>query len=649
MKLSRFSLVFLFALLTACNFSLAADVTPPPGYQPPTAKPTDLALAGPLFPLVPPDPTKAAATFAEKCAPCHGTTGNGDGPRSAQLPNPPASLGAIETARQAVPEQWFKIVSQGNLERMMPPFQSLSDRERWDVVAYALNLSIPPATLQQGADLYQQNCARCHGQSGQGDGPDSTGKKVAAFSNQEGMASKSLADFEKTIDNGSDAMPSFHDKLSADQRWALASYVRQFSFMPTVANAVSTSTPASQQTLAVGAASSLTTTLAVSSTAQITSSVGAVLTNTIGVVTGLVTNGSGGAMPPGSEVMLHAFDDMQVAFTQTTQLDDKGSYFFGELEMIPGRTFLTTMKMGGVIYSSDFGTVEAGKDRIDLPIQVYESTTDTSALRIDRLHYFLEMAGTNNDTLRVGELYIISNPTQKTVTGAQPGGPVLQFKLPPDAQNLQFQDGALGGRYLATSDGFADTMAVRPGEAQYQVLFAYELPAKRKIELSRPVFLPITDVVIMTPNQNITVSGQNIQDGGTRDVQGTQYHMYTAGPLQPGSDFQMTVNSGSTSSLIPSLTQGNTAGLFVGLGALGLALVVAGVWLYLRSRKNTVPALALDDGESAEAAPESSEALMDAILALDDLHQEGKLPDEAYRQRRADLKVRLKDALEKEG
>jgi cytochrome c1 len=29
----------------------------------------------------------------------------------------------------------------GNIENFMPPFASLSDQERWDVVAYALSLS----------------------------------------------------------------------------------------------------------------------------------------------------------------------------------------------------------------------------------------------------------------------------------------------------------------------------------------------------------------------------------------------------------------------------------------------------------------------------------------------------------------------------
>jgi hypothetical protein len=38
---------------------------------------------------------------------------------------------------------------------------------------------------------------------------------------------------------------------------------------------------------------------------------------------------------------------------------------------------------------------------------------------------------------------------------------------------------------------------------------------------------------------------------------------------------------------------------------------------------------------------------MDAILALDDLYQEGKLPEEAYLQRRSELKARLERELGK--
>jgi hypothetical protein len=45
--------------------------------------------------------------------------------------------------------------------------------------------------------------------------------------------------------------------------------------------------------------------------------------------------------------------------------------------------------------------------------------------------------------------------------------------------------------------------------------------------------------------------------------------------------------------------------------------------------------------------PDDPDALMDAIIALDDLHKAGELPEEAYQQRRAALKDRLSQVVGK--
>ena len=43
--------------------------------------------------------------------------------------------------------------------------------------------------------------------------------------------------------------------------------------------------------------------------------------------------------------------------------------------------------------------------------------------------------------------------------------------------------------------------------------------------------------------------------------------------------------------------------------------------------------------------PDDPDALMDAIIALDDLYQAGDLPEQAYRERREAMKARLKEVL----
>ena len=67
------------------------------------------------------------------------------------------------------------------------------------------------------------------------------------------------------------------------------------------------------------------------------------------------------------------------------------------------------------------------------------------------------------------------------------------------------------------------------------------------------------------------------------------------------------------------------------------------MWLYLRDRRQSGE----DDEEDEDLDEEGddSEEVMDAIIALDDQYREGNLSEEAYQQRRAELKSKLKKLL----
>ena len=141
-------------LLAACNFRLAADVTPPPGYVPPTPAPT----LGPLYPASAPDLENGASIFAEKCSPCHGVTGLGDGSDGKDLPVTVPAFALPETARKASPAAWYTMVSQGNLDRFMPPFLSLSEQDRWTWFPM-LSLCTPLPTKLKQAKLCLKKAA----------------------------------------------------------------------------------------------------------------------------------------------------------------------------------------------------------------------------------------------------------------------------------------------------------------------------------------------------------------------------------------------------------------------------------------------------------------------------------------------------------
>jgi mono/diheme cytochrome c family protein len=640
-KLSQIVVYFCLVLvLSACSFSLAEDITPPPDLQQqsPSGQAQPAAVSSNTFPLLPPNPANGAAVYAENCSPCHGSAGLGDGPQAAQLPNPPAALGSPDLARQSTLAGWYQMVTQGNIQNFMPPFSSLTDGQRWDVVAYAFTLSVPQKTLDQGKQLFQTNCARCHGDTGKGDGPDAAGlaNPPQDLTNLEFMATKSENDFFNAITQGAAPdMPAFGDQISESDRWVLAAYVHNLAFAGNAGQVAAETTPVPGAS--TPASGEITPGAVVTSTGTLSG------TQTVGTVTGRVTVSDGGSLPISTTVTLHGFDNMQTAITQTVGIQSDGTFTFSGVPMPDGRVFLVTTSYQGTTYSSDIATVQSGQNNISLPVTVYSTSTDASILSVDRLHLFFDPL--DAQTIQVIELYVISNPGAKTIVPAKEGDPVVTFKLPPGATNLQFQDGSLGGRYLQTPDGFGDTVSVRPGSGSYQVLFSFDIPYDKKVDLVQPITLPTNAVVILAPEGTINVKGDQLQDAGSRDVQGAQYHMYNGPAYSPGQELKLTVTAGTGVQGL-AIAAGSSSSLLVGVGALGVALIVAGAFLFMRNRARVTP----PDEQTAASLPatpssEGAETVMDAILALDDLYKEGKLPEDAYQQRRAELKARLKELL----
>lgn len=87
--------------------------------------------------------------------------------------------------------------------------------------------------LVKGAKLYSENCASCHGASGNGRGPLARGMTPPpiAFTDIERARQRSLFALYQVIGQGLDgtAMPSFA-QLSDEDRWALAFYVGGLAF-----------------------------------------------------------------------------------------------------------------------------------------------------------------------------------------------------------------------------------------------------------------------------------------------------------------------------------------------------------------------------------------------------------------------------------
>jgi mono/diheme cytochrome c family protein len=93
-------------------------------------------------------------------------------------------------------------------------------------------LAASTQTLSTGRKLFEQHCARCHGASGHGDGPDAAKlspppANIAAASKMP-MASDGYLFW--TISEGGaptgSAMPPFKQALTNDEIWKIITYLR---------------------------------------------------------------------------------------------------------------------------------------------------------------------------------------------------------------------------------------------------------------------------------------------------------------------------------------------------------------------------------------------------------------------------------------
>lgn len=352
-------------------------------------------------------------------------------------------------------------------------------------------------------------------------------------------------------------------------------------------------------------------------------------------IRGTISNPSGSPLPADIAVKLFGFEGMAQAFELSATPVD-GVYEFTDVTVTEGMAYLVQVDANGYSFGSDIlHAADLTGAVAELPVSIYDTSSDPSGLTVDRMHVFFDFAVA--EKVQVVELFIVSNTSDKVIVPSADGTPALTFGLPEGATNLLFESGALGDRFVATENGFGDLTPIVPGTSQHQVLFSFDLPYERKLDLSLPILQNVASVVVMLPPEGVKMESSQLMSAGQRDMSGMAFDMYTGSALAAGSSLDMRL-SGKVSSIKEDTN--SFGGIAMGATVFGLALIGTGIWLY-RQRKTQEEDVA--ESEVIEEQPEESEeALLDAILALDDLYQAGNLPEDAYQERRAALKERLR-------
>lgn len=161
------------------------------------AAPVGRVLFPPTEAQQPGDLAQGKVIYEKKCLLCHGEKGDGNGPAAPLLDPKPRDFTKgkykVRTSASGQPptdSDLFGIISDGMAGTSMPAWKVLSEKDRWNLVAYlksfaggafkeapkAAKLPKEVATskesIARGKEMFEAiECNKCHGNAGRGDGP----------------------------------------------------------------------------------------------------------------------------------------------------------------------------------------------------------------------------------------------------------------------------------------------------------------------------------------------------------------------------------------------------------------------------------------------------------------------------------------------
>ncbi len=562
-----------------------------------------------------PDAAAGLPVHSERCANCHGVIGQGDGELAANLPNPPAAHGSTEYLRTAVPSEMFDVVTNGRVPMGMPPFgpdssNPLSESERWNLIVALYSFGTPIESVEQGQVIYEENCLACHGEDGQGDGPE-----AAALSTDPGdlrdlnywFTTSNQAVFD-TLAEGS-AIEAHDFDLSDEELWSVVDYMRGFSY-------VYTDALAQFRPLETAA------------------------------VSGQVMNGTtGDAVTENASALLRAFtQDLEITLTMTDTLDAEGRFQFDLTDVPQDWFFRVALNYDDVEFGSDFGQVSFSQPELDLPITVFDKTSDPSAINIQQMHAVLVF---NENQVVVSELYIVSNDSATVFVG-ESGNPeqgTFELAIPEAAEQVTIQRGfgsidsfIPANEVIQTESGWADTLPLRPGPGSLMLLVQYALPYEDQLSIAHPLNYPTAGVNLVLPEMGVILDeADGWVNRGTQEMEGGIVTAYGLTDLAAGSEIKLSLEGQPRleTSSASRVVSDNATELVIGVVA---ALVVIGVAAVVIRRWR------LDTEEEMWDRDE----LMQAIADLDDAYEAGEIEEDDYHHQREELKAELMAIWEEE-
>jgi hypothetical protein len=379
----------------------------------------------------------------------------------------------------------------------------------------------------------------------------------------------------------------------------------------------------------------------------------------VGAITGQVKNGTTGQLVADAEVRLRRWQANVELPSLTTKADSGGNFRFEGLDTSNQDFYRVEVTYNGVSFPGQFADFEPGASQLSLPIDVYETTSEDSAITIDRFHFIIMSDQPGN--FAVLELYQFSNQGNRAYIGSLDKNgqrETVRVALPEGAQSLSLQGGTLGVDFLQTDGGLVATSPVVPGTDTFDMAFMYIVPYTGKtLSLNRPLYYTTTSVNALMLDAGEKLTSDALTLVGPRAVQDQTYLQYAGQDLKAGAVLPLELgdldkmkspsSAGSAASDNPAaaspsggdLSQTTLLWLILALG--GIALVLGLAYPRLRTRLRGAAAAVSQTGDPAL----ERQHLLLTLARLDQAYDAGRLNEAVYRRVRARRKAELTEIM----
>lgn len=366
-----------------------------------------------------------------------------------------------------------------------------------------------------------------------------------------------------------------------------------------------------------------------------------------GEVSGTIIDENVGAAVTGvQEVMLHIWDANNTAINMLhANSAADGSFLFTGVDLQPQYVYGVMAVFQGVTYLSEVIPPKEGSQQLQLDVPVYETTQDLSAVQIDQMHVLFNFAP---DGLELTEVYAVSNSGQRTVKDAvelaDGKAATLRYALPADADYVFFQPDE-GDRFVKFEGGFADTSALLPAEQSNRFAVQYMVPytQQRDYDYTAPVNIKAMNFLV-PENSGVQLKGNGITGPETMTSgAGKTYELYSAAGLSAGQSLHVSITGKPTVGGAPASARTMNLPIALGGGLLGFAMIGAAVWFLRKPQDSAKEEL---DGTDAYAGEDMLDEIINRIAALDQAHEEGRVPDDEYGRTRTRLREEAKGLLD---